>query len=48
MFSYLNMDQAMESGIFAAEQVLHGCRQEEPARAGDASVSCHLPQPNYS
>jgi protoporphyrinogen oxidase len=48
MFSYLNMDQAMESGIFAAEQVLQGSRQEEPARAGDVSVSCHLPQPNYS
>ncbi|MHB8809652.1 MAG: FAD-dependent oxidoreductase [Desulfobulbaceae bacterium] len=48
MFSYLNMDQAMESGILAAERVMQGCRQDDAAPANEASFSCRLLQPNYS
>jgi len=48
MFSYLNMDQAMESGIFAAEKVMESCRNEQPVLANDVAIPYHLLQPNYS
>ena len=48
MFSYLNMDQAMESGIAAAEQVMQGCRQQDAAPGAAASFPCRLLQPHYS
>ncbi|HDS08191.1 MAG TPA: hypothetical protein ENO05_11265, partial [Bacteroides sp.] len=48
MFSYLNMDQAMESGILAAEKVLLKSKREETVPASDVSFPCHLLQPSHS
>jgi len=48
MFSYLNMDQAMESGIHAAEQVLQVCAKKETLLAEEAPVPLHLLQPGCS
>ena len=49
MFSYLNMDQAMESGIMVAEKVIRGCSALNPAVRDDVPVSCsQFLQPDYS
>jgi len=49
MFSYLNMDQAMESGIMAAEKVMHGYKVEEAIRTDEVLIPCHqFLQPSYS
>lgn len=49
MFSYLNMDQAMESGITAAEQVIQENKSRETVLANDViSIPHHLLQPNFS
>ena len=49
MFSYLNMDQAMESGIMAAERVMRSCKVEEALRADDLPIPYHQSlQPSYS
>lgn len=48
MFSYLNMDQAMESGILAAEKIIHACINKEKILAEDKSEPYHLLQPSYS
>ncbi len=49
MFSYLNMDQAMESGIMVAEKVMQGCTAEKAGvkEAVPVSRSQYL-QPEYS
>lgn len=49
LFSYLNMDQAMESGIMVAEKVIQGCTAVNPVVQDDAPVSCsRFLQPDYS
>lgn len=48
MFSYLNMDQAMESGIFDAERVMRKSTRKETVLARDSAIPYHLLQPNYS
>ncbi len=48
MFSYLNMDQAMESGIVAAEQVMQESPGRETQLARDMPVPYHLLQPHCS
>ena len=49
MFSYLNMDQAMESGILAAEKVMQEYECKETVRSKDVSIPCHqILQPSYS
>lgn len=49
MFSYLNMDQAMESGILVAEKVMQGCRAERPVVKNEVPASCpQYLQPGYS
>ena len=44
----INIDQAMESGIFAAEEIMESCRDEQPVLANDVAIPYHLLQPNYS
>ncbi|MCL7487227.1 MAG: FAD-dependent oxidoreductase [Desulfobulbaceae bacterium] len=50
MFSYLNMDQAMESGIVAAQQIIQDCRKKDPvpATSDNIFIPGHLLQPDYS
>lgn len=50
MFSYLNMDQAMESGIAAAEQVLQADKIQIPKTvlSGSSHVPYPILQPGYS
>jgi protoporphyrinogen oxidase len=49
MFSYLNMDQAMESGIMTAEKIMQGCRDKETVLTDDVPIPCHqILQPGYS
>ncbi len=49
MFSYLNMDQAMESGIAVAEKVMQGIKNKETFWADEVPTPCHqFLQPKYS
>lgn len=49
MFSYLNMDQAMESGIMVAEKVMQGCTAEKATTKKDVPASRpQYLQPEYS
>lgn len=48
MFSYLNMDQAMETGIAAAEKVIEVCENRNTVPEGAGSIPYHLLQPGYS